>query len=193
MTFGEILDAVRDQYLARFRQVVAEHRRTHRVAVEAALLTADGRLARRPGGLPTPERQDLFLLSPEPARAVEVTCAEALSFPEVRFEWEDVPVAVSPFRWHACVVALDGLTEAVDWKPLRNWFAAWFDETDHHAPLADGLRGAVHAVSEPSFDDGVAQLTVDLGSAPADAVEQLLDALARLSPRAIRIGQPQRG
>ena len=191
MTFGEILDAVREHYVTRLSQAIDGERARaagHQVVNEAAYLTADGRLARE-GFFSTPLRQDIFVLS-RPGRSLRVESETLLSFPLVRFEWEGVPVTIGPFHWNDCAGRLPGVVETVAWSPLTGWFKAWFDEIDHHEPLADGLRGAVHSLSDPAFEPGAARLRVDLGSAPAEAFEHLLDALAKLQPSAIEIGAP---
>jgi hypothetical protein len=190
MTFGEILDAVRDHYVTRLSAVIAEERaRVPKVKVvtEAAYLTADGKVARE-GFFASPLRQDIFVLD-ESGRSIQVQTEGAITFPKVSFEWEGVPVVIGPFRWNECRTRLTGVGRGADWKPLTGWFSAWFDETDHHAPLADGLKGAVHFLSDPEFDAGAARLCLDLGSAPVEAFEHLLDALARLRPTTIEIGE----
>jgi hypothetical protein len=105
---------------------------------------------------------------------------EPLAFPPIEFEWDGVPVEVHPFAWNACRVTLDGLGGGASLKPLDHWFTAWQEEQPR--------QGTVEQMSPPERTGASARVTLDLGSAESDAVEHLLDVLARLKPAKIRIG-----
>jgi hypothetical protein len=105
---------------------------------------------------------------------------EALTFAPIEFEWEGVPVEVHPFAWNACGIALDGLPDGASLKSLEHWFTAWQEEHPR--------EGSVKKMSTPERNGASARITLDLGSAPSDAVEHLLDVLARMKPAKIRIG-----
>jgi len=190
MTFAEIVDAAHDHYLARLHAAVDDAHRAAphaRLVAEPAYRTGDGEIAHE-GFFGAPLRQDLVVFAGDGVRSVEVPAGELASFAPAQFEWEGVQVTLGSFHWSDCRVSLAGVGQATAWRPLTAWYDAWFDAHDDHAPLKDGLRGAVHRLGDPRFSDGSCELHLDLGSAPAEAFEHLLDALARLSPTAITIG-----
>ena len=76
--------------------------------------------------------------------------------------------------------------ETTRWQPLQHWFWHWFKENagEHNEALA----GAVHFLSDPEVSDGAVTFAVDLGTAPVEAFEDLLDALETMGARRCEIG-----
>jgi hypothetical protein len=81
------------------------------------------------------------------------------------------------------------LPETTRWQPLQHWFRRWFKEDagEHNEALA----GAVHFLSDPEVSDGAVPFAVDLGSVPAEAFEDLLDALEMMGAKHCEVGHPE--
>ena len=93
---------------------------------------------------------------------------------------------MEPFQWNWIQLRLHGLDSDADWQPLREWFFRWFHEGD---PADDELLGGIHFMSDPEEGDGAAEVTIDLGTAPVEAFEELLDAVGQLGANRLQIGQ----
>ena len=74
-----------------------------------------------------------------------------------------------------------------DWQPLKEWFWHWFQQEEDGGE--DSLLGAVHFLSDPEVSGKMVVFEADLGSAPVEAFEELLDAVASLSVKQCEIGQ----
>ena len=105
---------------------------------------------------------------------------EKLAFAPIEFEWDGVPVEVHPFAWNACALTLEGMAAGASLRTVEHWFRGWLEEHPR--------QGTVKTMSPPDHADGRARMTLDLGSAPPEAVEHLLDVVARLKPARIRLG-----
>jgi len=110
------------------------------------------------------------------------------AFAPVGIEWPGgLAVVLRPFRWDALRVHFPEGNPSGDWEPLLGWFEEWFKAEE------DGVGDlllVVHSVSDP-VDEGDGQtLTIDLGSAPVVAIEDLFDALAGLDVSRVEIGVP---
>ena len=105
---------------------------------------------------------------------------EKLAFAPIEFEWDGVQVEVHPFAWNACALTLEGLALGAKVETIAHWFRGWLEEHPR--------QGTVKTMSRPEQADGRAQVTLDLGSAPPEAVEHLLDVVAKLKPAKIRLG-----
>jgi hypothetical protein len=72
------------------------------------------------------------------------------------------------------------------WQPLQAWFHRWFRPDEDGT--GDSLLGAVHFLSDPKVSEYKVGFEVDLGSAPVEAFEELLDAVEALGGRRCEIG-----
>lgn len=61
---------------------------------------------------------------------------------------------------------------------LENWTLRWLDPHDEHELDAHGLQGVIHSVTAPTANDNNWEFTVDFGSAPIEAMEELFVMLA---------------
>jgi hypothetical protein len=105
---------------------------------------------------------------------------EPLAFAPIEFEWDGVPVEVHPFAWNACGLLLEGLALGAKVERIAHWFRGWLEEHPR--------QGTVKTMSELIREGERVQVTIDLGSAPSEAVEHLLDVAARLKPARIKLG-----
>lgn len=184
-SLGALLDEVRDYYLTRFAAAVREHERAGaRVITETPMRNAAGEVV-TDGPLALPMRIDLVALPADggPPRSLLIDTEKMLAFEPVSFTWEgQLAVCVEPFQWNGCVLDLEG--SGLDLEPLRRWFLRWFDR-----PAApDGpWQEVVHDLSDPEVNDERRRFRLDLGSAPVDAFEELLDAARETGAADVRV------
>src|SRR5262249_28092742 len=151
---------------------------------------AQGQVVRE-GVLKLPLRVDVVII--KDGEAAESLCVASDKVPShfvpVRFEAAagGLHVTLHPFRWDCLRVHLPDGSAGMEWAPLLAGFEEWFRVDE------DGtgdLLLAVHTISDPQeVEDGVT-LTIDLGSAPVVAIDELLDALAGLDVSAVVLGDP---
>jgi len=159
--------------------------------VEPALRGPDSKVARQ-GNLKLPLRTDLAIRSPTVNETIQVATEKALDFDPVLVEWTPtLKIQLAPFHWEECQVEAGGLGGRADWQPLTEWYERWFDEFDLKAPLKKDLQEVVHRLEEPQVRDGMALLTVDLGTAPITAFEEFLDTLVVLGANSVQVGGVQ--
>lgn len=179
MTFAELMQAIRASYVEVLAEAVAGRDLVFR---EAALRRADGSLAL--DGVPlTPVRVDLV----EAGDSRMVDAKRRLDFEPFSFELSGMQVAVSPFTWDWLAIAIDGDAAAAT-RVCADWFMRWFDPEDEREPGDDGLRGMVHCLTDATATATGITLHVDLGSAPDEAVDDLLFALAEAGMGQTRLG-----
>ena len=191
MTSPSLLDDIRGSYLDHFRRVVKEKRRVPaaRVFTESTLRMKNG-LAARKGPLKLPFRKDLVVRSPTVRGSFEIKTEEALQFEPLTFTWgQGLPVTVAPFRWEECPVQIQGFRVGDEPVPLVDWYERWFDEFDTKGPFKKDFQEVVHFLEITERKDEIAKLTIDLGSAPKAAIEELLDALEQVGCTRIDIGE----
>jgi hypothetical protein len=189
MTVGELLDAIRERYLAQFRQTISEVEKSDMEAwVECAYRDEDGGLAREEA-LKLPLRLDIVAFADGEAKnKVRVDSKTMLSFEPIDFEWTGIPTRLSPFHWDSCDIRVSGVPRGTDWSRVRNWLDEWFDGEDTRQPDEHGLFGVIHFLSDPKPDGSKTIFNVDFGSAPVEAFEALLDALRDSGATKIEIG-----
>lgn len=183
MTLGRIIDAVRNGYLRQFEAAAAEQSRlAGRVLTEVALRDESGAPVGE-GSLQLPMRLDIVPLhGGQPGDTVSVDSQSRMDFEAVEFLWgERLRVTLTPFWWDNLRARLS----VAEWEPLRQWFMNWFSAGDD----GDGEPlGVVHFLSDPEPASSGHSFTLDLGTAPAQAFEELLDAIEASGATAVVIG-----
>lgn len=183
MTVGQIIDAVRANYLRQFAAAVAEQCSVAgRVLTEVAIRDKSGAPVGE-GTLQLPMRLDIVPLSGgRPGPAVSVGSESKIVFAPAKFRWgEQLRVTLMPFWWDSAHVSVS----VTDWEPLQHWFIHWFSPDDD----GDGQPlGVVHFLSDPEPDSVGHSLTLDLGTAPVQAFEELLDAIGACGATAVVVG-----
>ncbi len=184
MSLGKLLDEIRDYYLQRFEAEVEERRQAGaRVVTEEALRRAHGEVA-TDGALALPMRTDLVTFPADGTgpECLMIDTEKMIGFEPVTFTWEGgLAVRVEPFQWNWCTLELEG--EELTTDPLRAWFMRWFDQ-----PPTGGLwQEVVHFMSDPVVRRTGTAVSVDFGSAPVDAFEELLDAVRDTGAKRVRL------
>ena len=190
MGIGELLDQIRAYYLDRFQDEILIYQRAPQtqVFVEAVILDASGAPARS-GTLDLPMRLDLVTVTEGTAdQSVAIDTEGMLGFAPISFDWSDhLRVHLKPFQWNSCPVELTSDRDFGELAPLVSWFEKWFNEREKSDKP---FFGVLHALSDPVLESGGNSLEfdVDFGSAPVEALEELVDACQMVGATAVSIG-----
>jgi hypothetical protein len=186
MTPGELLDNIREHYLSRFSaELDSRAAAGTRVLTEVAFRDASGAPSSE-GPYDLPARSDVVVINDGKATEVlNVDTDTMLSFQPISFDWDSARVTLGPFQWNWCEVHVAG--ESVAAEPIVAWFRSWFRDDEDGSP--GNLLGAVHFMSDPEVDAGNhLSFAVDLGSAPVEALEELLDATRSAGANEVTVG-----
>ena len=82
---------------------------------------------------------------------------------------------VNNFNWDSLTIRLEHI-EPVPIGKIRNWYLEWFQP--RRLGESARLKGVVHALEGPEKIDGFCQTQVNLGTAPTEALSDLLRAFA---------------
>lgn len=190
MQLSELLDRIRSHFVERLMEAIEQQRSDDEVTIvhEPALRDGKGKIVSA-GSLDTPSRIDIVKVKDgEVIDSLNVDTEDMLSFEPFEFTWptNELEVAVEPFQWNWLQVQTTADPSGDDWRVLNEWFMKWFGEND---PAMDQLAGAVHFMDDPAIDGSSIQLTIDMGTSPVEALEELLDALGTFGANEARIGQ----
>lgn len=191
---GQLLDQIRDYYVSRFIDAINERSGNDGVSVshEHAFCNANGEVV-TVGKLALPTRGDLLVIrNGTVSDSVQIDTEGMLSFEPIEFDWPEnnLSVDLRPFQWNWMQLRILGLKSDADWTPIRDWFIGWFHEDD---PADDELLGGVHFLSDPEHRRDYSQVSIDLGTAPVDSFEELLDAIGQMGATGVQIGQFSEG
>lgn len=187
---GQLLDEIRDYYINRFIDAINEQSLADGVTLkhEPAFCDSNGDVVTE-GELAIPSRVDLLVISDGAASdSILIDTDGMVSFEPIAFDWPEnnLNVDLHPFQWNWMQVRIFGLKTNADWAPIRDWFIGWFQEND---PADGELLGGVHWLSDPEYGDDYSQLSIDLGTAPVESFEELLDAIGQMGATRVQIGQ----
>ena len=117
---------------------------------------------------------------------------DVLAVPELEvgmgLEIEEARIAFGRFSWNSCRV--QAKLEAGDEyaELLQDWITDWMDVDDVNDLDAQGLAGVIHSVKDVTYAGGVLTCIVDLGSAPDDAIHDLMMGLVSIGAETIVFG-----
>ena len=98
-----------------------------------------------------------------------------------------VTLQLAPFQWSRCQFHFSA-DPARTHLEVSRWATSRIDLDDRAPPDSDGIQGVVHYVHLHA--EGAAHtLAVDFGTAPAEALDELLSVLASAEVRAVRISE----
>lgn len=81
----------------------------------------------------------------------------------------------APLHWNGVeIAAVGGKSDLVH---LAEWAEKWMDAEEVGRPVEQGLLGAIHSVTVPEPTRDGFSFSVDFGSAPIEAVTELIRAL----------------
>jgi hypothetical protein len=190
MDLAPMLEDIREYYVNHFVDTVNEHTAADDATIvyEAAFCDDKGQIATE-GQLDLPARGDLIVVRDGLiSDSIQIDTEGMVSFEALSFDWpgNGVKVELSPFQWNWLQLRIYGLQPDTDWAPLCDWFKRWFREND---PADGELLDGIHFMSDPEDVGGCAQLAIDLGTAPIESFQELVDALGPLGADRVEIGQ----
>lgn len=160
---------VRQRYLQVYRARLSKFLEEHHPAAGELLIELQ-----RDAALPYRlYRADMVTSEGGQVAVHELVTDTFLQFTPFGVEMADhVTAAVHPFLWsevelHANTVLLP--------EPVESWALRWLDLDDAHPQDEDGLQGVIHSVLRDDGADGSTLITVDFGSAPVDALKELIE------------------
>ncbi|MFZ6873381.1 hypothetical protein ACO0LF_15105 [Undibacterium sp. Di27W] len=190
MTVTELFTAIRASYVA-LLSATAQKDQAH---IEPAYRNADGTLALE-GNPALPCRADFIpKTGPFAGEAYTVDANSQLEFEPVHFQLSATDIHIQPFTWDWLNLQVHGLQPDIAGAILADWFMAYFDGEDENQANEQGLYGVVHFMS--AFSQQVQQvqqaqalqLTIDLGSVPGSALEDLMLRLSDAGAQAVHLG-----
>lgn len=178
--FLEQAATARDRYIAFLRRAI-ETWQTEAVEV---LVQLHGRETPSPFCL---SRIDAILGTADAPR-LQRACDGIAHDPECRFLLgSGIEVQQKSFSWEALQIEFSSREFTIE--PLGPWLHRWLDPDETRSAGAVGLSGVVHDLAWSFTEPDVWGLTLDLGSAPIDALSELLDLLARVGVRRITLSR----
>jgi hypothetical protein len=180
---ADLLSAIRTHYVKQLAEVV----RKAPGHVEPAFRLADGALALE-GALQLPGRADFIPTDgPNTGEPRSVDADSRLTFDPIEVTHLSCTITLEPFTWDWATVLVNGITVDNMATMVGDWFYRWFDPEDAKTADADGLFAVVHFASDPVAREGGVETTLDLGSAPVDAFQDILKMLAEGGATQIRV------
>jgi hypothetical protein len=175
----ELLAAVRNLYVQRLSEAVA----SVDAHIEPAFRDQEGELALE-GSLNLPCRAD-YIPRDGDGQPATVDSTSRVAFETIRLAYNDCEVLIESFTWDWVIITVSGLSGQDVAAVTTKWFLRWFDPQDVNDANDEGLYGVVHFLSEPKVLSEGIELTIDLGSAPPEALDELLDAISSYGASAV--------
>ena len=160
---------VRDRYIHALLASLAEFKRLHTPSAPEVMFELQ-----RDEALPYRlYRADMATNAGGEAKMQDVNPSTHLSFEPFGVELaEDVTASVRPFVWNDIGVHANTTLPP---EPVEAWALRWLDIDDKLTQDENGLQGVIHSITREDYADGSTLLTVDFGSAPVEALREILD------------------
>ena len=170
MDLYSILNDGRSHYLEFYRSSIAEYRQRFNPSAPEVWIEPNGSKAPAPYNY---YRLDLASGSVSPPNLTDLNVDPHADIDPCSFQpVPGVRVTISTFVWNG--VEIRSRTVPNDPLCITPWFEKWFDTRESHATDEDGLSGVIHSVTYPQVTAKGWGFSVDLGSAPLDAVRELM-------------------
>ncbi len=181
----EYLQGIREKYVGHYRAILRAKRDEGVQCTPEVWVRPNVEPDRQ--GPPHPLCVDIMVQEePQPSIVLIAGEATAGSLMATMYTGE-VPVKVYAAVWES--LPLWVRIPDPDWSMLDSWQQKWMDV--NRAPMddEDGLGGVVHYLGRPVAEGGGYLYELDLGSAPVDALLELLDALVAMGAIEIEVGR----
>jgi hypothetical protein len=186
----ELIARIRDVYVNSFAEAVRQQRQRGGSLLVEACFNDEATSTPTADPFHVPMRQDLVPVKNGNAEAIMVVRGPVPRFEQVALEYTDgFQVGVGPFTWDECRIVAVGIGAAADLTPVIEWFADWADLGGEREPDAKtGLTFVAHHVDVSTADEELTAFDVDLGTAPAEALEDLIGTLKEMGATHVIIG-----
>lgn len=188
MTLGDLLEMIRQDYMDHLTASAEDLQEDGaEVMFEPAFRDDKGEVA-LDGVLKLPARIDLLAKRGEEVETVQVAAEGVFKFDgSIDITWEGgMALQVFPFAWDMMPVRMEGLADDAKFEPLQQWFWRWFAEPED---LEGPAQEVVHYLGDPEKVDGLTRIIVDMGSAPLEAWQDLLDACQACGSKKTIVGE----
>lgn len=189
MTLGDLLEMIRQDYIDHLTASAEDLQEDGaEVMFEPAFRDEKNEIV-LDGALKLPARVDLLAKRGPDVETVQVAAEGVFKFDgAIDIVWESgMKVQVMPFAWDMMPVKLEGMGDSPNWEPLQQWFWRWFAEPEE---VEGPVQEVVHYMADPEPIDGMVRLMVDMGSAPLEAWQDLLDAVSAAGAKSAIVGEP---
>jgi hypothetical protein len=186
MNVGALLDQIRELYVSQFLAAVSDAQSDPDATViaEGDLVDEEGNLVTE-GLLDVGVRTDIVVVSTKGTRSIRVDSTRIISFSPVDFQWAaGLSVRLYPFHWDNCELNIFRMLVSAGAHPLAEWFRHWSEPRT----IGEGILGVPHFISDPEQNGTRQRYYVDLGTAPVEAFEELLDACLRGGATEVVVG-----
>jgi hypothetical protein len=106
----------------------------------------------------------------------ELTLDPDPNFEATTFKFGGVQVAFFPFSWNRAQIVFE--KAIADQQQLERFITRWLDVEETEAHAYDNLSGAAHSFTAVESNGEWWYLTVDFGTAPAEAMIEFIEILA---------------
>lgn len=189
MDLMEFLQSARDEYLTRYRAAIRKCRQTESHCHPEVWVQPNS----APGSEETPDPLCIDILCGERdnPKVFAVMGGEAPEGAKVgTMQIGGARLTVFPIAWEMCVVWFARAIDAPDWSALASWKSKWMDRNKGACPGdEDELCNVAHYLGKPVSEGGGFLFEVDFGSAPLDALMEMLDVLVGMGAREIELGR----
>jgi len=167
--FLQLATAVRERYLQALLEALTDFMAEHEPAAAEVMFELE-----RDEPLPYRlYRADMATSVDGQARVHDLNPSTHLSFEPFGIDWSDhATVAVSPFTWNDVGLHFNIRLPA---EPIEQWALRWLDLEDAFEQDEHGLQSVIHSIVREDGDDGSTLLNIDFGSAPVEALAELIE------------------
>ena len=173
MNFAEAVERARNLYVEQLRGFISEHKATGKRGASEVKLQ-----------LPPAKRLfqnitcvDYLENDKDGVIAIDMRADRVLAFEPTLLRHGDLSVRLSDLRWDDIIIHFDGAA-----PDLTAWFDCWFDPDEKNFDANAELTGRIHSLIA---EDG--HISVDFGSAPVDALFDLLQVMSSAGIKAITL------
>lgn len=188
MDVRTLVALVRDSYVKAFERAIRDYRtnRSKHYLLEYSL----GQPEPQEGRFSLPVRHDLLpLIDGKPGSIVIFREQKPAMVVETMAEVNSIPVKIRQFTWDQFELRLNGVRPTADLMSILHWYDRWFDRLGRR-PEIGAVRGVIHSMDGPFWDMNGLTIEVDLGTATADALLDLLHAASHLKPSSMEVRTP---
>lgn len=168
---------MRDYYVDQFLAFVGEQRQDSKQGAAEVLL----QLSEESGAYQGMYRADFIRDDSEEPELVDFIPEAELSFEPIEGTIGDAELVIEHLRWDDVVISHD--VEELPPEHIAAWFRTWFDPQGERQVANAELTETVHSLV---VAEGV--LGVDFGTAPSEALEDLLSMLVDAGATQIHVG-----
>jgi hypothetical protein len=181
MTLEDVLDAVRNHYVSRYREAIVRYRQKFTpIAAEVLLETKRERPL-----IYRYYRMDIASGADDRPNLTEVNPSTHLDFEGFHVERDGLLIRISPIVWNGVQFRAEPSLNSD--SLLQSWALRWIDPDEKSESDSEGLGAYVHSITMPENEFGATSLSVDFGSAPVASAIELLTTLRKSGATSVEV------